>query len=116
MSRRFGTSFISVPQTVNPSGGTISIDADAVGGSVNSTGSSATTLNVPTNGADGQVIQLAIYASTGFTLTFHASFGRLTGIAATLVIATAKVARVAIRRTDVSGAAEWLVESVGVEQ
>lgn len=107
---------LSGVRTVNPSGGVIAIDASAVGNNINSTGSSATTLNVPTNGADGQVLQLAVYASTGFTLTFHASFGRLTGIAATLVIATGKVARVAIRRTDVTGSAKWLVESVGVEQ
>lgn len=107
---------LSGVRTVNPSGGTISIDANTAGNNINSTGSSATTLNVPTNGGDAQVLQLAIYASTGFTLTFHASFGRLTGIASTLVIATGKVARVALRRTDVTGSAKWLVESVGVEQ
>lgn len=106
---------LSPVRTVNPSSGSISINADTAGNNVDSTGSSATTLNVPTNGAPGQVIQGSVYASTGFTLTFHASFGRLSPVASTLVIPTGKVARYAIRRTDVTGSAKWLVEAAGVE-
>lgn len=117
MARRTATAILSVPQTVAPSGGTISIDADAVGNNVNSSLSADATLNVPTNGSDGQVIQGAVLASAAQRiLTFHASYGRLTGIGSTLTIPSGKVGRYSARRTDVTGSAKWLIEAVGVEQ
>lgn len=108
---------LSTVRTVAPSGGTISIDANTSGNNVDSTLSGDTTLNVPTNGAAGQVIQGTVLASAAQRiLTFHASYGRLTGIGATLTIPTGKIGRYSIRRTDLTGSAKWLVEAVGVEQ
>lgn len=117
MARKSAAAWVSPPLVAAPSGGTISIDASLASGGADSTLTGDATLNVPTNGSAGQVIQGAVLASGAQrTLTFHASFGRLTGIASTLVIASGKVGRYVIRRTDVTGSAKWLVESVGVEQ
>ncbi|MBK8246293.1 MAG: hypothetical protein IPK85_02620 [Gemmatimonadetes bacterium] len=117
MSRKSSTALILVPQTAAPSAGAISIDADLASGGADSTLTGDATLNVPTNGSNGQIIQGAVLASGAQRiLTFHASYGRLTGIASTLTIPSGKVGRYAIRRTDITGSAKWLVESVGVEQ
>jgi hypothetical protein len=108
---------INVARSVSASAGTISIDANTAGNNINTTLSADATLNVPTNGADGQVLQGAVLASAAQRiLTFSASFGRLTGITNTLTIPSGKVGRYAIRRTDVTGSAKWLVEASGVEQ
>ena len=108
---------LSTVRTVNPSGGTISIDANTFGNTIQSTLTGDATLNVPTNGGDDQILQLVALASGAQrVLTLHASFGRLTSITTTLTIPSGKVARVALRRTDITGSAKWLVESVGVEQ
>jgi hypothetical protein len=107
---------LSAVRTVAPSAGTISINADTAGNNVDSTLTGDATLNVPTNGAPGQVIQGAALASGAQrVLTFHASYGRLSPIIATLTIASGKVGRYAIRRTDITGSAKWLVEAAGVE-
>lgn len=104
-------------RTVAPSGGTISINATTIGNSIDSVLSGDVTLNVPSGGVAGQALQGSALASGAQrVITFHASLGRLTGIASTLVIPSGKVGRYALRRTDVTGAAKWLVESVGVEQ
>jgi len=103
-------------RTVNPSGGVIAIDASIAGNFIESTMSSATTVNVPTNGVDNQIIQGIVLASTGAVLTFHASLGRLGPIANTLTIPTGKIARYVLRRTDITGSAKWLVEAASVEQ
>lgn len=117
MPRKFGTAVVSVPLSAAPSGGAISIDADLASGGADSTLTADATLNVPTNGVNGQLIQGAVLASGAQRiLTFHASFGRLTGIANTLTIPSGKVGRYAARRTDITGSAKWLIESVGVEQ
>lgn len=108
---------LTAVRTVAPSGGTISIDANTAGNNVDSTLTGDATLNVPTNGAAGQVVQGAVLASGAQrVLTFHASLGRLTGIGSTLTIPSGKVGRYSLRRTDVTGSAKWLVEAVGVEQ
>lgn len=108
---------LTVPRAVNPSGGVIAIDADMSGTVIESTLTTDATLNVPTNGTTGLVVQGIVLASGAQRiLTFHASFGRLTAITNTLTIPSGKIARYAIRRTDITGSAKWLVESVGVEQ
>lgn len=104
-------------RTVNPSGGTISINADTDGDTIKSTLTGDATLNVPTNGFEDQILQGVVLASSAQrVLTFHASLGRLTAITNTLTIPSGKVGRYALRRTDITGSAKWLVESVGVEQ
>jgi hypothetical protein len=106
-----------VVRTVAPSAGAIAINANTVGDSVDSTLTGDATLDVPTNGAAGQVIQGTCHASGAQrVLTFNASYGRLTGIAATLTIPSGKLGRYSIRRTDLTGSAKWLVEAAGVEQ
>lgn len=116
-TERSKLSAIGVVRGVSVSGGTISIDASVAGNNVDTTMSADATLNVPTNGAAGQVIQGTVLASTAQrVLTFHASFGRLTGIGSTLTVPTGKVGRYALRRTDITGSAKWLVEAAGVEQ
>ena len=108
---------LSAVRTVAPSAGTISINADTSGNNVDSTLTGDTTLNVPTNGASGQAIQGTVLASGAQrVLTFHASFGRLSPLVNTLTIPSGKVGRYSIRRTDITGAAKWLVEAAGVEQ
>lgn len=108
---------LSGVRTVNPSGGTISIDANGAGNTIESTLTGDATLNVPTNGSNTQILQGIVLASGAQrVLTFHASLGRLTAIANTLTIPSGKVGRYALRRTDITGSAKWLVESVGVEQ
>lgn len=108
---------VGVVRTVAASAGTISIDANAAGNNIDTSLSADATLNVPTNGAAGQVLCGSVLASGAQRiLTFHASFGLLTGIAATLTIASGKVGRYAIRRTDVTGSARWLVEAAAAEQ
>lgn len=116
-AERSKLSAIGVVRTVSASGGTVSIDANAAGNNIDTTLSTDATLNVPTNGTAGQVLQGSVLASSAQRiLTFHALFGRLTGIGATLTIPTGKVGRYAIRRTDVTGSAKWLVEAAAVEQ
>ena len=108
---------LSPTRTATPSGGTISVDADVAGNYLNSTLTGDATLNVPTNGAAEQVLQGAAFASGAQrVLTFHASYGRLSGIGSTLTIPSGKVGRYTLRRTDITGSAKWLVEAAAVEQ
>jgi hypothetical protein len=108
---------LSGVRTVNPSSGTIAVDATNAANNINSTLTGDATLGYPTDGVECQVIQGAVLASGAQRiLTFHASYGRLTGIGNTLTIPSGKVGRYALRRTDITGSAKWLVESVGVEQ
>lgn len=84
---------------------------------VNITISAAVTLNVPTSGADGSVLQLAFLASgASRTLTFDAGNARLTGIVSAYAIPSGKVFRCVLRRSDITGSAKWIVESAGIEQ
>jgi hypothetical protein len=108
---------IGLVRGITPAAGVINIDASVNGNNIDSTLSVDTTVNVPTNGASGQTLQGTVLASGAQrVLTFNASYGRLTGIGATLTIPSGKVGRYAIRRTDVTGSAKWLVEAAGVEQ
>lgn len=108
---------LSVVRTVNPSGGFIAINADTNGNSINSTLNGAAELSVPTGGTDTQLIQgFVLAATTTRVLTFATGLGRLAPVPATLTIPAGKVARYALRRTDITGAALWLVESAGIQQ
>lgn len=116
-TERTKLSAIGVARTVSASAGVIAVDASTAGNNLNTTLSADATLNVPSNGVDGQVLQGSVLASTAQRiLTFHASYGRLTNIGATLTIPSGKVGRYAIRRTDVTGSAVWLVEAAAVQQ
>lgn len=116
-TERIKLSAIGVVRGVTPASGVIDINANTAGNSIDSTLTVDTTLNVPTNGTSGQVLQGTVVASGAQRiLTFNASFGRLTGITATLTIPTGKVGRYSLRRTDITGSAKWLVEATGVEQ
>lgn len=116
MARRFTTAIVFPPNSLAISGGTLSIDAAAIGGNVDVTVGANFTQNVPTNGVAGQVIQVTCYASAAYVATFHASFLRLTGIANTLSIPSGKHARYSLRATNASGSLVWIVEAVGVTQ
>jgi hypothetical protein len=116
-TERTKLSAIGVVRSVSASAGTISIDANTAGNNIDTTLSADATLNVPTNGVAGQTLQGSVLASAAQRiLTFNASYGRLTGITATLTIPSGKVGRYAIRRTDITGSAKWLVEAAAVEQ
>lgn len=107
---------LSTVRTASISGGTLSIDASVDGNSIDVTVGSNFTQNVPTNGTAGQILQLTCYASAAYTVTFHASLLRLTGIANTLNIPSGKHARYSLRCTNASGSLVWIVEAVGVTQ
>lgn len=111
-------SVINVVRTVAQVGGFIDIDASIQGNTIKTTLNSVdATLNVPTLGSEDQILQGVVYASTAQRiLTFASGLGRLTGISATLTIPAGKIARYVLRRTDITGSAKWLIESVGVEQ
>jgi hypothetical protein len=103
-------------RVVNPVANVIDINADTVGNQIDSTLTADATLNVPTNGATGQVIQGTVLASgAARVLTFNASFARFSGIGPTLNISSAKIGRYSIRRTNLTGSTKWIVEAVGVE-
>lgn len=108
---------IGVVRTVAASAGSITVDASAAGNNIDTTLTGDATLAVPTNGTSGQVLQGTVLASGAQrVLTFHASLGRLGTLAATLTIPSGKVGRYALRRTDITGSAQWLVEAAAVQQ
>jgi hypothetical protein len=108
---------IGTVRTVSASAGVIAIDASTAGNNLNTSLSADATLNVPTNGVDGQVLQGSVLASAAQrVLTFHASYGRLGSITNTLTIPSGKIGRYAVRRTDVTGSAVWIVEAASVQQ
>jgi hypothetical protein len=94
---------------------TLSIDASVSGNNVNYTATGNVTVNVPTNGADHQVLQVVILASAAITVTFNASLQRLTGIDASYTVPAGKKMRIALRRSDL-GSVTWIVEAVGITQ
>lgn len=99
-----------------PGSGTIATDASNVGNNRNYTANGNITIAVPTNGADGQVIQYAVLASGGArTITFNASLRRLTGIAAgPTSIPSGQVCRFSLRYCALLTA--WIVEAFGITQ
>lgn len=96
-----------------PTSGTFSIDASTGSNNRNHTANGAVTVAVPTNGVDGQVIQLAVLASGGSrVITWNASYARLTGIDAAYTVASGKLLRASIRYSSLLTL--WVVEAAAV--
>lgn len=103
------------------SGAAIDISSTvSAGGAVNvvMTTAGGITINLPTNGFDMLPVHYTILNSVGSTqnVTFHASFLRLAGLAAVNALPNGKIMRAVVRRTDISGSAQWILESVGNTQ
>jgi hypothetical protein len=97
------------------SGTSLSIDASIGSTSVDYTATGNAAVNVPTNGQNGQVVQLAILASgAARTITFDAGIDRLTGISASYTPASGKLLRAALRYSTLTG--KWTVEAAAVTQ
>lgn len=91
-----------------------SIDS-AVYNVVNLTLTGAGGFNVPTNGVEGRLIQVAALASgADRTLTFNASIKRLTGISQAITIPNGLVLRAALRYSSLAGA--WILEAAALTQ
>ncbi len=95
--------------------GAIATDADQ-GNIRNYTATGNVTINVPSNGSDGQVIQYAVLASGGArTITFTAALNELTGISAgPTSIPSGKLCRFSLRRSALTST--WIVEAFGITQ
>jgi hypothetical protein len=104
---------LSPVRVLSISGGVLAIDASVVGNNVDVTVGANFTQNVPTNGTPGQVIQVTCFAGSAYTVTFNASFWRITTVAATLDIPAGDIARYTLRCTAASGSTIWIVEAAG---
>lgn len=95
--------------------GSVSTDASSGGNNRNVTATGDVTINEPTNGSDGQVLQWTILASGAQrTVTFHANNDRLTGVNSSYAVPSGKVLRFSHRYTGLLSG--WIVEAAAVSQ
>ena len=98
--------------------GTISVDAGLANvNNVDVTAQGTVTVPAPTNPSRGQIIQYTILASgADRTVNIDVAINRLSGVAASYLVPSGKVLRLALRYTTLGTTARWLAESAGVEQ
>jgi hypothetical protein len=106
----FGDIVIKTPQTQSVTT-TLAIDA-STGDNHQITATGNPAMSVPTNGTNGQMLMVEVWASGGArTVTFNGSIVLSTGLTSTLVIASGKVGFIGLRYSTLTGSGLWTLIS-----